>query len=164
MQFWDQHKTITDYYELLASRVCARYDLTQMEYDILMFLHSNPQHNTAADIVMIRKSTKSHVSVSLKSLERKGLIRRVQSRSNKKRIEITLTDRSAPIIDAGTQVQAQFSKDVLSGLTQEEKDICISIFCRIHDNADECMRKYKEEQNEKEQLQAKDAGSDGGNL
>ena len=36
MQFWDQHKTITDYYELLAGRVCARYDLTQMEYDILM--------------------------------------------------------------------------------------------------------------------------------
>ena len=117
-----------------------------MEYDILMFLHGNPQHNTAADIVMIRKSTKSHVSVSLKSLERKGLIRRVQSASNKKRIEITLTERSAPIIDAGTQVQAQFSKDVLSGLTQEEKDICISIFCRIHDNADECMRKYKEDQ------------------
>ena len=113
MQFWDQHKTITDYYELLASRVCARYALTQMEYDILMFLHGNPQHNTA---------------------------------SNKKRIEITLTERSAPIIDAGTQVQAQFSKDVLSGLTQEEKDICISIFCRIHDNADECMRKYKEDQ------------------
>ena len=86
MQFWDQHKTITDYYELLAGRVCARYDLTHMEYDILMFLHSNPQHNTAADIVMIRKSTKSHVSVSLKSLERKGLIRRVQNKSNKKRI------------------------------------------------------------------------------
>ena len=161
MNFWDHHKAITCYYELLMSSVCQKYQLRQMEYDILMFLHSNPQHNTAADIVMIRKSTKSHVSVSLKSLERKGLIRRVQNKSNKKRIEITLTDRSAPIIDAGKQVQAQFSKDVLSGLTQEEKDICISIFCRIHDNADECMRNYKEEQ---EQLQTKDAGSDGGNL
>ena len=131
---------------MLARTVCENYGLTQMEYDILMFIHNNPRHNTAADIVKIRKSTKSHVSVSLKSLERKGLIRRVQSASNKKRIEITLTERSAPIIDAGTQVQAQFSKDVLSGLTQEEKDICISIFCRIHDNADECMRKYKEDQ------------------
>ena len=146
MFFWDQHKTITSCYEKVTGSVCEKYHLTHMEYDILMFLHGNPQHNTAADIVMIRKSTKSHVSVSLKSLERKGLIRRVQSASNKKRIEITLTERSAPIIDAGTQVQAQFSKDVLSGLTQEEKDICISIFCRIHDNADECMRKYKEDQ------------------
>ncbi len=43
--------------------------LTHMEYDILMFLHNNPQHNTAAEIVKVRKSTKSHVSSSLKNLE-----------------------------------------------------------------------------------------------
>ena len=68
MYFWDKHKTITSYYELLSGEVCDRYELTQMEYDILMFLHNNPQHNTAADIVKIRKSTKSHVSTSLKNL------------------------------------------------------------------------------------------------
>ena len=45
-----------------------------MEYDILMFLHNNPQHNTAAEIVKVRKSTKSHVSISLKNLESKGLV------------------------------------------------------------------------------------------
>ena len=72
MHFWDQHKTITSYYELLAREVCDTYQLTQMEYDILMFLHSNQQYNTAADIVKIRKSTKSHVSASLKDLEKKG--------------------------------------------------------------------------------------------
>ena len=71
MYFWDQHKTITNYYELLSSGICDRYGLTQMEYDILMFLHNNPQFNTAAEIVKVRKSTKSHVSTSLKSLEYK---------------------------------------------------------------------------------------------
>ena len=74
MFFWDQHKTITSCYELFTRKVCDRYQLTQMEYDILMFLHNNPKHNTAADIVKIRKSTKSHVSTSLKALENKGLI------------------------------------------------------------------------------------------
>lgn len=39
MYFWDKHKTITTYYELLSGEVCDRYGLTQMEYDILMFLH-----------------------------------------------------------------------------------------------------------------------------
>ena len=38
MYFWDKHKTITSYYELLSGEVCDRYGLTQMEYDILMFL------------------------------------------------------------------------------------------------------------------------------
>ncbi len=36
-----------------------------------MFLHNNPQYSTAADIVKVRKSTKSHVSSSLKRLEEK---------------------------------------------------------------------------------------------
>ena len=33
MYFWDKHKTITSYYELLSGEVCDRYGLTQMEYD-----------------------------------------------------------------------------------------------------------------------------------
>ena len=55
MHFWDRHKTITGYYESLTSSICDKYDLTQMEYDILMFLHGNPEFNTAADIVKVRK-------------------------------------------------------------------------------------------------------------
>ena len=101
MYFWDQHKTITNYYELLSSGICDRYGLTQMEYDILMFLHNNPQFNTAAEIVKVRKSTKSHVSTSLKSLENNGLIRRIQSEDNKKHIEIVLLDKAEIIVEAG---------------------------------------------------------------
>ena len=77
MFFWDKHKTITCYYEELTKTVCDKFGLTRMEYDILMFLHNNPQHNTAAEIVKIRKSTKSHVSTSLKELEKKGLIQKM---------------------------------------------------------------------------------------
>ena len=73
MYFLDKHKTITSYYELLSGEVCDQYELTQMEYDILIFLHNNPRHNTAAEIVKIRKSTKSHVSSSLKNLASRGL-------------------------------------------------------------------------------------------
>ena len=87
MYFWDKHKTITSYYELLSGEVCDHYGLTQMEYDILMFLHNNPQHNTAAEIVKIRKSTKSHVSTSLKDLENKGLI--TTADNTRKKVQIT---------------------------------------------------------------------------
>lgn len=143
MLFWDQHKTITDYYELLSEEVCDKYGLTQMEYDILLFLHSDPRHNTAADIVAVRKSTKSHVSISLKSLESKGLISRKQDESNKKRIEIYLTHSAEPIIAEGLQTQKQFAGDVLKGLSEEERTVCIRAFRKIHHNADECLKKHK---------------------
>ena len=73
MHFWDRHKTITCYYEILMASVCEKYDLRKLEYDILLFLYHNPQYHTAADIVRIRKSTKSHVSTALKVLEEKGM-------------------------------------------------------------------------------------------
>ena len=134
MHFWDQHKTITSYYELLAREVCDTYQLTQMEYDILMFLHSNQQYNTAADIVKIRKSTKSHVSASLKDLEKKGLVERIQSADNKKHIEINLLSKAEPIVEAGLKAQRQFAKNVLSGLSEEEKSVFISVFQKICNN------------------------------
>ena len=140
MYFWDKHKTITSYYELLSGKVCDKYELTQMEYDILMFLHNNPQNNTAAEIVKIRKSTKSHVSTSLKNLENKKLIERKQSEENKKHVEIFLLDKAELIIEEGINAQKQFAQNVLSGLTEEEKDMCIHVFNKICNNAEEHLR------------------------
>lgn len=149
MYFWDKHKAITSYYELLSGEVCDRYELTQMEYDILMFLHNNPQLNTAAEIVKIRKSTKSHVSTSLKKLENRGFVKRIQSEDNKKHIEIVLLDRAALIVEAGLNAQKQFAQDVLSGLTKEERHMCIKVFDKICNNAEEHLRNCKENANEK---------------
>ena len=154
MYFWDNHKAITSYYELLSGEVCDRYELTQMEYDILMFLHNNPQLNTAAEIVKIRKSTKSHVSTSLKKLENRGFVKRIQSEDNKKHIEIVLLDRAALIVEAGLNAQKQFAQDVLSGLTKEERHMCIKVFDKICNNAEEHLREYKRSMfnNERKQL------------
>jgi len=82
-----------------------------------------------AEIVKIRKSTISHVSTSLKKLENKGLVEKIQSKDNKKHIEIIF-------IEAGHNAQKQFAKNVLSGLT-EEKQVCINIFDKICNNAEE---------------------------
>ena len=152
MYFWDKHKTITSYYELLSGEVCDRYELTQMEYDILMFLHDNTQYNTAAEIVKVRKSTKSHVSTSLKKLESKGLIKKVQSKDNKKHIEIVLLDKAEVIVKEGTKAQKQFAQNVLKGLTEQEKHMCIDVFDKICNNAEQQLRKHKEKANENEVL------------
>ena len=103
-------------------------------------LHNNPQHNTAAEIVKVRKSTKSHVSSSLKNLESRGLIERIQSADNKKHIEIVLLDKADLIIEDGIKAQKEFAKIALDGLTGEEKRICKEVFHKICENADKYMR------------------------
>lgn len=141
MYFWDQHKTITLYYEMLTAPTCDKYNLKKMEYDILMFLYHNPEYNTAADIVRIRKSTKSHVSTALKVLEDRGYITKKINENNKKRVELFLEDSANEIVKEGLNVQNQFAHDMLQGLTDEEIKVCRNVFEKICRNAEECIQK-----------------------
>lgn len=84
------------------------------------------------------------MSASLKDLEKKGLVERIQSADNKKHIEINLLSKAEPIVEAGLKAQRQFAKNVLSGLSEEEKTVCISAFQKICNNANEFLKKEKE--------------------
>ena len=77
------------------------------------------QNKYTAEIVKVRKSTKSHVSSSLKNLESRGLIERIQSADNKKHIEIVLLNKAYRIIEDGIKAQKEFAKIALDGLTVE---------------------------------------------
>ena len=112
MHFWDEHKTITRYYEIKVSGVCEKYQLRQLEYDIIMFIYNNPAYNTAADIVRIRKSTKSHVSTSLKVLEDRGFIERRVDKDNKKHVTIHLLQLANEVIEDGIWAQKEFAQDM----------------------------------------------------
>ena len=143
MHFWDEHKTITRYYEMKVSGVCEKYQLRQLEYDILMFIYNNPEYNTAADIVRIRKSTKSHVSISLKVLEDRGFIERRVDKDNKKHVTIHLLQLANEVIEDGIWVQKEFAQDMFEGLSEEEIKVFMSVFQKVYDNAERMISNEK---------------------
>lgn len=59
------------------------------------------------------------MSSSLKNLESRGLIERIQSADNKKHIEIVLLNKAYRIIENGIKAQKEFAKIALDGLTVE---------------------------------------------
>ena len=114
--------------------------IKHLEYDILMFLHNNPQYRTAADIVRVRKSTKSHVSTSLKTLEDRGLIAKKTDPVNKKHIELDLLEPANEIVRDGLLAQRQFAEQMLRGLTPEDIAVCKRVFQQVCSNAEECIK------------------------
>ena len=58
--------------------------------------------------------------------------------------QIILLDKAAPIIKDGLEAQMEFAKNVLQGLTEEEKRVCITAFNKICENADEYLKKHTE--------------------
>ena len=143
MHFWDEHKTITRYYEIKVSGVCEKYQLRQLEYDILMFIYNNPAYNTAADIVRIRKSTKSHVSISLKVLEDRGFIERRVDKDNKKHVTIHLLQLANEVIEDGIWAQKECAQDMVEGLSEEEIKVFMNVFQKVYDNAERMISNEK---------------------
>ena len=76
-------------------------------------------------------------------MENKGLVERKQSKENKKHIEIFLLDKAELIVEAGLNAQKEFAKNVLSGMTDEEKHMCMKVFDKICNNAEKCLREHK---------------------
>lgn len=126
-----------------VSGVCEQYQLRQLEYDILMFIYNNPAYNTAADIVRIRKSTKSHVSTSLKVLEDRGFIDRRVDKDNKKHVTIHLLQLANEVIEDGIWVQKEFAQDMFEGLSEEEIKVFMSVFQKVYDNAERMISNEK---------------------
>ena len=140
MNFWENRKVFAVLYDSKIKGICEKNKLTQMEYEILMFLYQNPHHNTATDIINLRRLTKSHVSSALKSLEEKEYINRYFETNNSKTIYIELTPLSEPIVKKGLRVQKDFLESLFDGFSEEEKRMCRTFFERICENAEKELR------------------------
>ena len=51
-----------------------------------------------------------------------------------------MLDKAELIVEAGINAQKQFAQNVLRGLTEEEKHVCMNVFDKICNNAEELLR------------------------
>ena len=118
-------------YALLLEPLCRRWELTRNELDVLLFLGNNPSFDRAADIVSIRQIAKSHVSLSVGSLEQRGLLYRVYDPEDRRTAHLKLTEAALPIVQAGNQLQQEFFSRIFAGLTEEEFRVWRSILDKV---------------------------------
>lgn len=126
-------------YNGLFGALLERYQLTQLEADILLFLANNPPFDTARDIVEKRHIAKSHVSAGVESLAGRGLLERFQQDGNRKTIHLRLTEASAPIVEEGRAVQAQYGRLMLAGFSEEEQELLFRFLKRVGENVDAAL-------------------------
>ena len=106
----------------MISPVYEKYKLTYMEFTVLMFLANNPQYNTATQIVRYRHLAKSHVSISIRSLQERGLILGEHKGGNHRTIHLSVSDKARDIIAVGRAAQNKFCEIVFAGFSKEEME------------------------------------------
>ena len=121
-------------YEKSVMPVCKTYGLTYMEFTVLMFLQNNPKYDTAAQLVKIRRLSKSHVSVSVKGLQEKGLVKGVYYPGNQKTLHLLLTEAANPIVEAGLRAQREFGAMLVRGFSPEEVVQLQYLTDKLHEN------------------------------
>ncbi len=121
-------------YEQQMKPVCERYALTSMELAILLFLANNPGLDTATDIVEKRHLTKSHVSMSVRSLVEKGYLKKEHRNSDNRTHHLVLLPASQKIVSVGKERQAEFLSLIMKGFSEEETEQMEKFISRMNDN------------------------------
>ena len=121
-------------YARLLDPICKKYDLTRNELDVLLFLYNNPEYDRAVDIVNNRGLSKSHVSLSISSLEEKGLLERQNDPADKRTVHLKLTEQASGIAPTGRVAQHRFFSYLHQGVTQEQIDMMIDFAKKVNEN------------------------------
>jgi len=124
-------------YTATVSPVCEKYGLTYMEFTVLMFLANNPPFDTASDIVRYRHLAKSHVSMSVRSLQEKGLLKGEYHTPNRRTIHLTVLEAADPIVSDGRAAQQRYGSILFAGFTESEYAQFIAYMKRIDNNITE---------------------------
>ena len=126
-------------YQELLGPVCKKYNLTDSEVVILLFLAGN-DGDTATDIVLRQRLKKSVVSVSLKDLLDRGLISSAYLDGNRKSAHLKVTEKAEEIIAEAKKVQDDYYKLLTEGLSKDEKNN-LSSYLKIVNNNIKSYRK-----------------------
>ena len=126
------------YYENSFQDLLEEFGLTRLEAVILLFLHNNPDFNTARDIVELRGLSKSNVSTALEALRlRQYLTVRPDPDSRRVR-RIFLREEKRDVVEALARRQQETLGRLTDGFSPEE----LAEMQRFLDRMEENIKHY----------------------
>lgn len=142
IRYWDVMLQAKKEYDRALEPACQKWSLTHNELDVLLFLHNNPGLDRAADIVSHRGMAKSHVSLSVTRLGRRGLLSRRADSADRRTVHLELAPSALAIAEEGRQIQQSFFHRIFQGMTPEELamwQVIIEKVCRNIENLEESL-------------------------
>ena len=120
-------------YDKVSLPVRDKFGLTFMEFIVIMFLANNREYKKASDIVEVLGIAKSHVSMTILSLEERGLLERTMDPCDKRSSILDLKN-TEDIVEEGRKAQNRFLDILLDGLDEKELMDTKKSFEKIEEN------------------------------
>lgn len=119
--------------EFVSNKIQAT-GLSDTEHQICSFLyfHKGISQDTIAEALIIDKTT---VAKALTNLENKKLIIKKQNKENKRKNVISLSDSGEMVMSENANLHNQWFEEVISSMTNEEKNMFSHLFEKLLENA-----------------------------
>ena len=121
-------------YQELLSPLCRKYDLTESELVILLYLADPNPADTATKIIRSQRLKKSVVSISIDDLEKRGLIESYYLNGDHRTKHLRVLEKATEIISDAEKVQDNLYELMTQGLSEKDKDEFIRISEMVNGN------------------------------
>lgn len=134
-------RRIMKLHEGMLKQICAKYDLSLIEANIISFLHNNPEKDTAGDIVELRMLSKGNVSQGVELLAGKELLLRIPDKEDRRKVHLSLSEKAFPITEEIELGKRIFQDELFSGFSEEDKKILENLSRRIMENTEKALKR-----------------------
>lgn len=134
------------FYTQAFQPLAKRYGLTQLEIDILLFLHNNPAYNTARDIVERRGLAKSNVSNALESLRKKEYLSSQTDPESRRIRRLQLRPEHETVIEALAACQVKAVARLTDNFTREEREQLRALLDKTDKNISRAIKDMQKEE------------------
>lgn len=122
------------FYSQTFQPLTEKFQLSQLETDVLLFFRNNPEYNTARDIVSMRGFAKSNVSMAVDSLRRKGFLT-IQTDTNSRKLQrLNISPSAYAIAEELSDCQTRCFSRIMNGFSKEERQMLREQLMRIDQN------------------------------
>ena len=129
------------YYAAQFEGAAAEYGLNQLEIDILLFLHNNPELCTASDICRYRGLAKSNVSAAIERLRSRGILTVSPAPDNRRQRILGFTEAAQPMAAALADIQCRALEPLFDGFSAAEQQALQDYLRRMDANIQRQLKK-----------------------
>ena len=127
-------------YKAAQKKVCKAWNVPEVSLDILLFLANNPEYTTARDIVEVRSIKANLVSQHVDRMVREGYLCRKEVQGDRRKRDLSLTEKAMPIIEAGRRMQTDFFETLFHGVSEGEKQAFFETMDIMSRNMDKILK------------------------
>lgn len=127
-------------YKAAQKKVCKAWNVPEVSLDILLFLANNPEYTTARDIVEVRSIKANLVSQHVDRMVREGYLCRKEVQGDRRKRDLSLTEKAMPIVEAGRRMQTDFFETLFYGVSEGEKQAFFETMDRMSRNMDKILK------------------------